>query len=128
MRKPICSDVPTLSNRAPPSETAARIRRKRNGIFPATLAPWAAAVGRCHSNPSRCFMSDLEHFLRLAKDGGHCGCSRGEYAARRLAQALVNSWPLLDAPARRGAVDLAMMVSRSPADAAAAAGVWDDQY
>ena len=71
-------------------------------------------------------MSDLEHFLRLAKDGAHQYGSRQDNAARRLAQALVHCWPVLDFAARRGAVDLAMMVSRSPEDAASAAGVWID--
>lgn len=71
-------------------------------------------------------MSDLEHFLLMCKDGAHTEGTRADYAARRLAQALVNCWPLLDFSARRGAVDLAMMVSRSPGDAAAAAGVWNE--
>lgn len=69
-------------------------------------------------------MSDLDHFLRLSNDARHAGCSHGELAARRLAQALVASWPYLDFAARRGAVDLAMMCSRSASDAADAAGVW----
>ena len=71
-------------------------------------------------------MSDLEHFLLMCRDGAHTEGTRADYAARLLAQTLVRCWPLLDYEARRGAVDLAMMVSRSPADAAHAAGVWID--
>jgi len=71
-------------------------------------------------------MSDLAHFLTLANDGAHVGCSHGERSARGLAQAILHCWPYLDGSARRGAVDFAMFCSRSPSDAADAAGVWDE--
>ena len=71
-------------------------------------------------------MSDLDHFLLMCKDGAHTEGRRADYAARRLAQALINSWPLLDGAARRGAVTFALMCGNPAADAAAKAGVWHD--
>jgi hypothetical protein len=71
-------------------------------------------------------MSDLEHFLLMCRDGAHTEGTRADYAARRLAQALVNCWPLLDRAARRGAEQFASMVGGSAAEASKRAGVWHD--
>ena len=71
-------------------------------------------------------MNDLDHFIRMCLDGAHTEGTRADYAARRLAQALIHSWPLLDRSARRGAEQFATMAAEYPIMASTRAGVWHD--
>lgn len=70
-------------------------------------------------------MTDLEHFVRLAKRGKYPAASGGENRARRLAVAFLDNLPGLDGSALLGAMEFAEMVQGSPEEARTLVDAWE---
>jgi len=56
----------------------------------------------------------LDHFLRLAREGKRSGCSSGERAARKLAEAILNYGVGLDESACEGAIEFLRRAPLAP--------------
>jgi len=64
--------------------------------------------------PATALTADLSHFLELARRGRHGYASRGEAAAWRLAHAVMDYAPGLDASARAGLAEFLEIAAAYP--------------